>query len=193
MNSSSQLPKFELRDQIKPGNGTLIGRLIAIDNQDDIELRDGFILVGRHPSCEVTLDSARISRIHCCIYTSNDRVFVRDLNSTNGIRVNGKLLLNSELCHNDTLSIASMRYYCELKSQNCSESKNDIILVPKPSSVKMWQKPPDIQPVVIEESEIQKMELFVKKLIHQEGVPNCRVEIHVHWDSPDNRNLTTES
>ena len=48
------------------------------------------VVVGRHPACDARLDSLRTSRRHCCLTQENGEIFVRDLGSTNGIRINGQ-------------------------------------------------------------------------------------------------------
>ena len=53
------------------------------------------LLIGRHPECDVRIDSPKVSRRHCCIATAYDRVLIRDLGSRNGVRVNGRLLEES--------------------------------------------------------------------------------------------------
>jgi pSer/pThr/pTyr-binding forkhead associated (FHA) protein len=175
-----------------------IGRLIAVDGNTDIDLRPGLILVGRHPSCDISFESVRISRLHCCIYSYENRVFVRDLNSTNGVRVNGKPITTAEIENNDTLSIAHLRYYCELKSELKNQADNEVkvdselalMSTPDRSEAEYQALPNERQ---LDMNEIQKMEGLVKKLMIQNGSENCRVEIHVHWDESAKNHSTTES
>lgn len=173
---------------------SIIGRLIAVDGNTDIELKPGLILVGRHPSCDISFESVRISRLHCCIYSYENRVFVRDLNSTNGVRVNGKPITTSEIENNDTLSIAHLRYCCELKDRTVKEIKVDsevsLMSTPKESEPEYQALPNGHQ---LDINEIQKMEGLVKKLMTQNRSENCRVEIHVHWDESTRSHTTTES
>jgi pSer/pThr/pTyr-binding forkhead associated (FHA) protein len=65
-------------------------RLVALDEGSDISLDRTMVVVGRHPLCDVRLDSLRISRHHCCMTQVKDELDVRDLGSTNGIRINGE-------------------------------------------------------------------------------------------------------
>ncbi len=71
------------------------------------------VVVGRHPLCDVRLDSLRISRHHCCMTQDNEEVVVRDLGSTNGIRINGERVERGRLRPGDELSIAHIRYRLE--------------------------------------------------------------------------------
>ena len=68
------------------------------------------VVVGRHPQCDARLDSLRISRHHCCMTQDKNDVVVRDLGSTNGIRINGQRVEVGRLRPGDELSIAHIRY-----------------------------------------------------------------------------------
>jgi len=68
------------------------------------------LLIGRHPACDARLDSLRVSRHHCCMMQESDEVVVRDLGSTNGIRINGQRVEMGRLKPGDELSIAHIRY-----------------------------------------------------------------------------------
>ncbi len=67
----------------------MTARLVALDEGPDILLDQTMIVVGRHPSCDARLASLRLSRRHCCLTQENGEIVVRDLGSTNGIRING--------------------------------------------------------------------------------------------------------
>ena len=85
--------------------------LIAISFGPDIPLDRRWTLIGRHPECDVLLDSLRVSRRHCIITAESDAVVVRDLGSMNGTWVNGRRVARSRLRPGDEVSIAHMRYY----------------------------------------------------------------------------------
>jgi hypothetical protein len=88
-------------------------RLVAVDEGPDITLDRVMVVVGRHPSCDTRLDSLRVSRQHCCMSQDNGEVTVRDLGSTNGIRINGQRVERGRLRAGDELSIAHIRYRLE--------------------------------------------------------------------------------
>jgi len=85
-------------------------RLVALDEGPDIVLDRPMVVVGRHPQCDTRLDSLRISRHHCCMTQDQNEVVVRDLGSTNGIRINGQRVEIGRLKPGDELSIAHIRY-----------------------------------------------------------------------------------
>jgi pSer/pThr/pTyr-binding forkhead associated (FHA) protein len=88
-------------------------RFVAIDEGPDITLDRAMVVVGRHPSCDARLNSLGISRHHCCMACDHDQVLVRDLGSTNGIRINGMRVEAGRLRLGDELSIAHIRYRLE--------------------------------------------------------------------------------
>ena len=98
-------------------------RFVAIDEGPDIALDRTMIVVGRDPHCDTRLDSLRVSRHHCCMTCKNDQVVVRDLGSTNGIRINGMRVETGSLRPGDELSIAHFRY--RLEGEEDSEQASD--------------------------------------------------------------------
>ena len=88
-------------------------RLVALDEGPDITLDRTIVVVGRHPACDMRLDSLRVSRHHCCMTQEGGEVVVRDLGSTNGIRINGQRVEIGRLRPGDELSIAHIRYRLE--------------------------------------------------------------------------------
>jgi pSer/pThr/pTyr-binding forkhead associated (FHA) protein len=88
-------------------------RLVALDDGPDVTLDRTIVVVGRHPTCDTRLDSLRVSRHHCCMMQEGGEVVVRDLGSTNGIRINGQRVQIGRLRPGDELSIAHIRYRLE--------------------------------------------------------------------------------
>src|SRR3954452_1714358 len=85
-------------------------RFVPIDEGPAITLDRAMVVVGRHPNCDTRLDSLRVSRHHCCMTRDQDDVVVRDLGSTNGIRINGQRVESGRVRPGDELSIAHIRY-----------------------------------------------------------------------------------
>jgi pSer/pThr/pTyr-binding forkhead associated (FHA) protein len=98
-------------------------RFVAIDDGPDIALDGAMIVVGRDPNCDTRLYSLRVSRHHCCMTRKDDQVVVRDLGSTNGIRINGMRVETGSLRPGDELSIAHFRY--RLEGEEDSEQASD--------------------------------------------------------------------
>lgn len=70
-------------------------------------------LVGRHPECDLQLDSPKISRRHCCFALAYDRLIVRDLGSRNGVRVNGREIVETQLFRGDEVAIGPLIFRVE--------------------------------------------------------------------------------
>src|SRR4051794_1827684 len=95
-------------------------RLVTLDGSPDIELDRGFVVVGRHPRCDVRLESSQVSRRHCCLSTADGEVRVCDLDSTNGIRINGRRVRSGRLRPGDVLTIAHYHYVLIVPSTEAS-------------------------------------------------------------------------
>jgi pSer/pThr/pTyr-binding forkhead associated (FHA) protein len=67
-------------------------------------------LIGRQDGCDVKLDVKSISKIHCLIAFGDDMLIVRDLKSTNGVRVNGRKADFSPVMVGDDLFIGGVRF-----------------------------------------------------------------------------------
>ncbi len=66
------------------------------------------VLVGRAPSADVRIDDPRVSRLHARIEMRDDGVYVEDLGSRNGTRVEGEAVLGSrKLDRGDEISIGT--------------------------------------------------------------------------------------
>jgi predicted component of type VI protein secretion system len=85
-------------------------QLISLNDGASILLDKPILLIGRHPECDIQIDSRKISRKHCCIAQVDDHLVVRDLGSTNGIRINGVRVLEGRLKAGDELTIGGSRF-----------------------------------------------------------------------------------
>jgi pSer/pThr/pTyr-binding forkhead associated (FHA) protein len=85
-------------------------RLLALEGGPDIVVDEDLIVVGRHPGCDARLVSSRVSGMHCCLIEVDGTVLVRDLDSTNGVWINGRRAESGRLRPGDELSIAGFRY-----------------------------------------------------------------------------------
>jgi predicted component of type VI protein secretion system len=88
----------------------VLPHLVAISEGSNIPLDKPIVLIGRHQECDIQIPSRKISRRHCCIAQVNDHLVIRDLGSTNGIRINGVKVLEGNLQVDDELVIGNMRY-----------------------------------------------------------------------------------
>lgn len=74
----------------------------------DIELVPGAFLIGRSADCQLSLDDPLVSRRHALLLVTEDSVSVRDLDSRNGVFVNGTRIQGErQLSPGDTVTIGS--------------------------------------------------------------------------------------
>src|SRR5437660_4554546 len=85
-------------------------QLVAVSEGPNILLDKPILLIGRHQECDIQIPSRKISRRHCCLAQVEDHLVVRDLCSTNGIRINGVRVNEGTLKPGDELTIGNFRY-----------------------------------------------------------------------------------
>jgi hypothetical protein len=93
-----------------------VAELVRIDCEQPIT----FVLgrrtrLGRAPGCELQIDSQSVSRNHALILKSARELVVEDLNSTNGVLVNGRKVSRHFLTDGDTLTVGEIQFRCVLK------------------------------------------------------------------------------
>jgi general secretion pathway protein A len=88
----------------------IVGRLIVATEGrtlSDVPLRVGRLIVGRTADNDLQIDSRFVSRHHCQIITTTQGSVIEDLNSTNGIHVQGKRVRRHNLNDGDVVVIGS--------------------------------------------------------------------------------------
>jgi len=81
-----------------------------LDEGPTIPLDRPVIFVGRHPECDIRIESKKISRRHCCIVQLHDRLMIRDLGSTNGVFRNGERVEEAVITTEDDVQIGNLHY-----------------------------------------------------------------------------------
>ena len=59
-------------------------------------IRRGETILGRSPYCSIVISDDLVSREHCALRLTTEGLTVTDLNSTNGVRVNGTLIKGTQ-------------------------------------------------------------------------------------------------
>lgn len=98
-------------------------KLVALSDGPSILLDKPIMLLGRNAECDVQINSRKISRRHCCIAQVQDFLVVRDLGSTNGVRINGVRVVEGRLRTGDELTIGNHRYRVSI-SDSLSDSSS---------------------------------------------------------------------
>jgi pSer/pThr/pTyr-binding forkhead associated (FHA) protein len=84
--------------------------LLSLTDGPSVLIDKPILLFGRHEECDVQLNSKKVSRRHCLLAQTDDYLVVRDLGSTNGVKVNGQRVTVGQLIPGDELTIGNFRY-----------------------------------------------------------------------------------
>lgn len=97
--------------------------LIPLGGGDPILIDRDVTIVGRQrDQCDLWLDRQSVSKLHCIIVKTDGLLFVRDLSSTNGTKVNGQRITRGALLPGDQLAFASEKFRVHLGPDDESES-----------------------------------------------------------------------
>ena len=88
----------------------MYGELVPVGGGDTIPLIKEMLVVGRRESCDIVLRFANVSGQHCQLSRESGYWFVQDLNSQNGVKVNGSRVMRKRLDPGDLLSMARHKY-----------------------------------------------------------------------------------
>lgn len=88
----------------------MFGELLPVGGGDPIPLLKTPLLVGRSESCDVVLRFSNVSSQHCRLTLEGGYWYVQDMNSRNGIKVNGVRVQQKRLDPGDLLSVAKHKY-----------------------------------------------------------------------------------
>lgn len=89
----------------------MAARLVPAKGDNPIVLDRPIMLIGRGSDCEIALQaSSKVSRRHCFVVQCGEQYRLRDLGSTNGVRVNGKRVVDVELQSGDEVTVADIGF-----------------------------------------------------------------------------------
>jgi adenylate cyclase len=86
------------------------GELIPIGGGDAIPLIRDHLTLGRRDSCDICLRFSNISGLHCELNFREGVWYVRDMGSTNGVKVNDQRVQEKLLRPGDEINIAKRRF-----------------------------------------------------------------------------------
>jgi len=84
------------------------------------------IIIGRDPSCDIQIDNIAISREHACIFKGSNDYSIEDMNSKNGIFINGKKTNKKFLKTNDEIIIGKYSLQIVLEEDPAIQKKSKI-------------------------------------------------------------------
>lgn len=102
-------------------------QLIPVKGGRPILIQRDVTVVGRQKDqCDVILDRSSISKLHCLIVRTDGLLFIRDLGSTNGTKVNGQRVVRGALLPGDELAFASEKFKVEMGPDLPAEEPEDV-------------------------------------------------------------------
>ena len=110
-----QLLPADSSSPFRPSESTVIAQLIPESGAPPITIEREVTVVGRQEDgCDLILEHKSVSKIHCVIVKTDGLLFVRDLLSTNGTRVNGQRITRGALLPGDVLAVANAKFKVHL-------------------------------------------------------------------------------
>jgi S-DNA-T family DNA segregation ATPase FtsK/SpoIIIE len=103
------LEKLASNVKAQRGSGFKSVRLVSLSGPDlgkSFPVVAAGALIGRHPSCQIVIDDRRVSGRHAWLGIALGKVILRDLQSTNGTRINAhpnRVIGETELHAGDTI------------------------------------------------------------------------------------------
>lgn len=83
--------------------------LSPLERKRIIELGDSDIVIGRSPECDIRFIVENVSRKHARVFFHNEEFMIEDLDSTNGLFVNGIKIVRCVLRNNDLIAMGGVR------------------------------------------------------------------------------------
>jgi len=89
------------------------GELIPLGGGDSIPLIRDNLTIGRRESCDIPLRLPNVSGLHCELSNKDGYWYIKDLGSTNGVKVNGVRVQQKLLHPGDKITIAKRHWTIE--------------------------------------------------------------------------------
>ncbi len=107
-------------------------QLIPVEGGRPIPILKDITLVGRKSHlCDLVVERGSVSKLHCLIVKTDGLLFIRDLGSTNGTKVNGQRVTRGALLPGDELAFAGAKFRVHL-GPDISVDENDDALATEP-------------------------------------------------------------
>lgn len=93
----------------------MLAQLIPKGGGPPITLHQAINVVGRSSKlCDIVVDHTSVSKQHCMLVKTDGLIYLRDLASTNGTRVNGQRVIRGALLPGDLLTLSGVSFRIHL-------------------------------------------------------------------------------
>ncbi len=125
----------------------MLAQLIPMTGGAPITLTKPITVVGRSSRlCDLAVDHNSVSKLHCILVKTDGLIYMRDLGSTNGTRVNGQRVLRGALLPGDQISFSGAVYKVHLGPD--PQLSAGAIVFPDPTDMSS-----DVPEIIIDSSE----------------------------------------
>ncbi len=108
----------------------MLAQLLPVNGGPPVTLCRPVTVVGRSQRlCDLLLNNKSVSKLHCILVKTDGLVYMRDLGSTNGTRVNGQRVLRGALLPGDQISFSGSAFHVHLAPDG-----GDIVVEPNAES-----------------------------------------------------------
>ena len=103
------------------------GELVPTGGGNTIPLIRETLTMGRRESCDICMRFPNVSGVHCELSFRDGYWIIKDLNSTNGLKVNGSRTLKKVLQPGDTITIAKRSYKIQYTPIRGTQSMDEML------------------------------------------------------------------
>src|SRR5512137_897126 len=107
--TTAEIPRGKFAD-LTPLSQRAYLEITGSEEKDGIfELGKSSVVIGRSMECDIQLGVQNVSRKHARVFLLNEEYLIEDLESTNGVFVNGIKVVKCVLRNNDQIEIGGVK------------------------------------------------------------------------------------
>jgi pSer/pThr/pTyr-binding forkhead associated (FHA) protein len=107
--TTEEIPRGKFSDVVPLSQRAYL-EITGSEEKDGIfELGERAVVIGRSTECDIQLGVQNVSRRHARVFFHNEEYLIEDLESTNGVFVNGIKVVKCVLRNNDQIEIGGVK------------------------------------------------------------------------------------
>ncbi len=150
--------------------------------KQEYELNKVEMYIGRNPSNDIVIENRGVSGKHAVIISQGDEYLLKDLDSTNGTKLNGKKINTIKLQHGDHINLFKHTLNILLLSNELLDSNNSDV-----PSLSLNKDDPDAT-IMLDASQIEKTGLSYKSIKAKDNKQNVYNKPRLEVTSADESN-----